>query len=120
MNWLNRLFRPESDTPQYSEHDLHRAAAALLFEVARTDGTVDQAETQRLIAAVEQHWHLDAEEMRVRIRLIAAAALGPAPRNTPVPEFTNGLPMDHISYLVRFACAALGDHDSATSATPSG
>ncbi len=64
MNWLNRLFRPESDTPQYSEHDLHRAAAALLFEVARTDGTVDQAETQRLIAAVEQHWHLDAEEMQ--------------------------------------------------------
>ena len=64
MNWLNRLCRPESDTPQYSEHDLHRAAAALLFEVARTDGTVDQAETQRLIAAVEQHWHLDAEEMQ--------------------------------------------------------
>lgn len=64
MNWLNRLFRPESDTPQYSEHDLHRAAAALLFEVARTDGTVDQAETQRLITAVEQHWHLDAEEMQ--------------------------------------------------------
>jgi uncharacterized tellurite resistance protein B-like protein len=64
LNWLNRLFRPESDTPKYSEHDLHRAAAALLLEVARTDGTVDQAETQRLVSAVKQRWQLDSQEMQ--------------------------------------------------------
>lgn len=64
MNWLNRLFRPESDRPKYSEHDLHRAAAALLLEVARTDGTVDQAETQRLVSAVKQRWQLDSQEMQ--------------------------------------------------------
>ena len=43
---------------------MHRAAAALLLEVARTDGTVDQAETQRLVSAVKQRWQLDSQEMQ--------------------------------------------------------
>lgn len=64
--------------------------------------------------------HLDPDEVRARIRLIAAAALGPAPRNIPVPELSSGLPMDHISYLVRFACAALGEHGTVTSGEQSG
>ena len=63
MNWLNRLFRPDQPQQQTSEHDLHRAAAALLLEVARTDGTVDPTESQRLIQAVEKRWHLDRQEM---------------------------------------------------------
>jgi|TARA_R100000656_G_scaffold45121_1_gene36851 uncharacterized tellurite resistance protein B-like protein len=63
LNWLNRLFRPDQPQQQTSEHDLHRAAAALLLEVARTDGTVAPEESQRLIKAVEKHWHLDPQEM---------------------------------------------------------
>ena len=63
MNWLNRLFRPDQPQQQTNEHDLHRAAAALLLEVARTDGTVAQEESQRLIKAVEKHWHLEPQEM---------------------------------------------------------
>jgi len=63
LNWLNRLFRPDQPQQQTNEHDLHRAAAALLLEVARTDGTVAQEESQRLIKAVEKHWHLEPQEM---------------------------------------------------------
>ena len=63
MNWLNRLFRPDQPQQQTNEHDLHRAAAALLLEVARTGGPVAQEESQRLIKAVEKHWHLEPQEM---------------------------------------------------------
>ncbi|HCK27652.1 MAG TPA: TerB family tellurite resistance protein, partial [Alcanivorax sp.] len=65
MKWLARLF--ESDSPaqtrEESDHDLHRAAAALLMEVARTDGEVDQREQRLLVKAVRERWHLEAEEM---------------------------------------------------------
>ena len=65
MKWLARLF--ESDSPaensEQNDHDLHRAAAALLMEVARTDGEVDHREQRLLIKAVRERWHLEAEEM---------------------------------------------------------
>ena len=65
MKWLARLF--ESDSPaqnsEESDHDLHRAAAALLMEVARTDGEVDQREQRLLVEAVRERWRLQAEEM---------------------------------------------------------
>lgn len=65
MKWLARLF--ESDSPvrtrEESDHDLHRAAAALLMEVARTDGEVDEREQRLLVSAVRERWHLDVEEM---------------------------------------------------------
>ena len=65
MKWLARLF--ESDSPaqtrEESDHDLHRAAAALLMEVARTDGEVDHREQRLLIKAVRERWHLEAGEM---------------------------------------------------------
>ncbi len=63
MNWLNRLFQPDQPRQEPHEHDLHRAAAALLLEVARTDGTVSEQESRRLIQAVETHWKLDHQEM---------------------------------------------------------
>ncbi len=64
MKWLARLF--ESDSPAVdanSDHDLHRAAAALLMEVARTDGEVDESEQRLLVSAVRERWHLDVDEM---------------------------------------------------------
>ena len=65
MKWLARLFESDSSaqTNEESDHDLHRAAAALLMEVARTDGEVDQREQRLLIKAVRERWHLEAGEM---------------------------------------------------------
>ncbi len=64
MKWLARLFEPDPDTPDTdSDQDLHRAAAALLMEVARTDGDLDQREQRLLVEAVRERWHLGAEEM---------------------------------------------------------
>lgn len=63
MKWLARLFETDSRSRAPSRNDLHRAAAALLMEVARTDGTVDEREQALLIRAIRQHWQLDAGEM---------------------------------------------------------
>ena len=64
MNWLKQWLGGNTPNAAPTEHDLHRAAAALLLEVARTDGSVDDEETQHLIHAVEQRWQLDADSMK--------------------------------------------------------
>lgn len=63
MKWLARLFQPDSQTSAPNPQDLHRAAAALLMEVARTDGKVDSREKSRLLEAIRGHWQLDEAEM---------------------------------------------------------
>ncbi|GAA5127652.1 TerB family tellurite resistance protein [Alloalcanivorax gelatiniphagus] len=63
MKWLARLFPTEQRTTETSTQDLHRAAAALLMEVARTDGKVDEQEERLLVQAVKRHWQLDQTEM---------------------------------------------------------
>ena len=63
MKWLVRLFETDSRSRAPSRGDLHRAAAALLMEVARTDGNVDERERMLLLRAIREHWKLDEEEM---------------------------------------------------------
>ena len=63
MKWLARLFPTEQRPTETSTQDLHRAAAALLMEVARTDGKVDEQEERLLVQAVKRHWQLDQTEM---------------------------------------------------------
>lgn len=63
MKWLARLFETDSRSRAPSRNDLHRAAAALLMEVARTDGEVDEREQALLLRSIRHHWQLDDEEM---------------------------------------------------------
>lgn len=63
MNWLKQLFEPAPTSSTDNTLDLHRAAAALLMEVAHTDGKLDPREEARLISAIERHWRLDHQEM---------------------------------------------------------
>lgn len=63
MRLFSRLFQTESPQAAPSQYDLHRAAAALLMEVARTDGKVDEREKALLIKAVHRHWQLEPSEM---------------------------------------------------------
>ena len=63
MKWLARLFASTETTTDTTTGDLHRAAAALLMEVARTDGEVDEQEERLLLEAVRRHWWLDEGEM---------------------------------------------------------
>lgn len=64
MRWLTQLFGADNCPPETSQHDLHRAAAALLLEVARTDGEVDAEETRHLMDTVQTRWQLDPAEMQ--------------------------------------------------------
>lgn len=60
-NLLDKLFG-EAAEPGASEEDLHRAALALLYEVARADGQVDDDEQRHLLDALAQRWHLPPDE----------------------------------------------------------
>lgn len=66
-NLLDKLFGDAAE-PGASEDDLHRAALALLYEVARADGRVDDTEQDRLLQALSQRWGLDENE---RERMLA-------------------------------------------------
>ena len=66
-NLLDKLFGDAAE-PGASEDDLHRAALALLYEVARADGSVDESEQGRLLQALGQRWGLDEHE---RERMLA-------------------------------------------------
>nr|WP_238400852.1 TerB family tellurite resistance protein [Alloalcanivorax marinus] len=61
---MARLFPSTETATETTTLDLHRAAAALLMEVARADGEVDESEEQLLLEAVRRHWRLDEDEMR--------------------------------------------------------
>lgn len=63
MKLFARLFQTTSPQAAPNQHDLHQAAAALLMEVARTDGGVDEQEQAVLIEAVRQRWQLERKEM---------------------------------------------------------
>jgi uncharacterized tellurite resistance protein B-like protein len=58
---LDRLFGDAAE-PGAGEEDLHRAALALLYEVARADGNVDEQEQAHLITALAKKWQLSPEE----------------------------------------------------------
>lgn len=64
-NLLDKLFGDAAE-PGASEEDLHRAALALLYEVARADGQVDESERARLLEALGARWGV-AESDRHRV-----------------------------------------------------
>lgn len=59
---LERLFGDATEAGA-SEDDFHRAALALLYEVARGDGEVDDAEQARLLGALAERWRVASDEL---------------------------------------------------------
>ena len=72
---LGELFRslsqpqPAAAKPEQHEHDLRLAAAALMFEVVRADGTVKPEEHTVLRTALRSVFELTADEVDELVRL---------------------------------------------------
>jgi len=72
---LGELFRslsqpqPAAAKPEQREHDLRLAAAALMFEVVRADGTVKPEEHTVLRTALRSVFELTADEVDELVRL---------------------------------------------------
>lgn len=60
---LERLFGDATE-PGATDDDFHRAALALLYEVARADGQVDDAEQAHLLEALARRWQVAGDELR--------------------------------------------------------
>lgn len=64
--------------------------------------------------AVQPHClHLDAGELRARLRFISGAVLGPPPRTHGAPRLPDGRALDDPDFLLDFAWAALAGQGSA-------
>lgn len=119
--FLEKLFGQATE-PGASEDDFHRAALALLYEVARADGHVDDDEQRQLLSALARRWELDAESLdqlmdEVRAQAEQATDLyehirllrehwGPEPRATLIHEMWEVAHADqhadpHEEHLIR-------------------
>ena len=67
---IRDLFHPGGDPAER----LRRAAAALLVEAARLDGAVGEGERARILALLQRHFGVDAEEAGNLLAAAAAAA----------------------------------------------
>lgn len=67
----------------------------------------------RLRETVQPHCpHLDAGELRARLRFIAGGVLGPPPRTHGALKLPDGTPLDDPAYLLAFARAALAGQEA--------
>jgi uncharacterized tellurite resistance protein B-like protein len=85
---LKSLFEKQAPAPARSpeerDHEVRVATAALLFEVVRADGTIEEAERTVMRAAVQSTFDLTAEELEELVRL----AEGASARAVSLYEFT--------------------------------
>lgn len=87
---MKRLFTQllgRAAEPEASEDDLHLAAAALLYEVARADGGVAPEERDLLLARLARRWTLPRDQVVEKFN----AAEEAAERATDYFQFTRPL-----------------------------
>lgn len=94
---LNTLFGRAVDTGA-APADLHRAAAALLYEVARADGHLAEDELDTLMRGLQQRWEMDDASVHELMK----AAHQEAEEATDYFQFTRPL-RDHWSAEQRAA-----------------
>jgi len=107
--WLEPLLRPAAFTPggralvvldEIAAHGDSDLSRGLLEAMLAVSGRVHAA----LLPILP---HLDACELRARLRFIAGAALGPPPRVRQRDAAGSAEPLDSLRYLCAFAEAAL-------------
>lgn len=78
LDALRRLFENQApapaESPEERDHEVRLATAALLFEVVRVDGTVEEAERTVMRAAVQSTFDLPPQEVEELIRLAEEAS----------------------------------------------
>jgi uncharacterized tellurite resistance protein B-like protein len=122
---LKRLFEERvapqvaKSSPEAREHGLRLAAAALLFEVVRADGTVKDEELTVMRAAVQSTFGLARDEAEELVSLAGEASRGAASLYELTSLVDRELPLDdkkrlvELLWLVAFADAekdALEEH----------
>lgn len=107
--WLGPLLQPAAFTPggralvvldEIAAHGDPELSARLLEAMVAISARVHAA----LLPILP---HLDARELRARLRFLAGAALGPPPRARSTDAALGEEPLDSLRYLCAFAEAAL-------------
>jgi uncharacterized tellurite resistance protein B-like protein len=109
--------RIAQSSPEEREHGLRLAAAALLFEVVRADGTVKPEELAVMRAAVQSTFGLARDEADELVRLAEGASRGAASLYELTSLVDRELPFDdkkrlvELLWLVAFADTAKDAHE---------
>jgi uncharacterized tellurite resistance protein B-like protein len=74
-SFFDKYIKGPRERPVRTAHDpLHVATAALLIEMMRMSGEVDEAERARVLHALEAKFHLSAQEIAELLRLAETEA----------------------------------------------
>lgn len=95
---LQRAGQAEAADGRHSHDELQLAAAALMVEAARLDGSIDETEHARMSAILRQRFELDDEEAR----LLIDTAVGTVDAIPEIYGFTRTI-RDHFSHDERIA-----------------
>lgn len=83
LNRIKALFFERDGRPEQGSHhsvdEAQLAAAALLFEAARMDDQISEAERARVLALVRKRFGLTEEEARTLVAAAESKTAGPAP-----------------------------------------
>ena len=64
IDFLKKIFEPENETPEATEHQARLAAAVMLVEVAAIDDHVQEEESKALLDILAGKFQLSAEEVQ--------------------------------------------------------
>ena len=67
--FIERHFSNNSADENTIAHELHLACAALMFEMIRVDDVIEEAEEQKLLSIIKNHYMLDKIEINELIEL---------------------------------------------------
>lgn len=105
------------DRERVTERQLNLAAAALLFEVSRSDYDVDESERNKIRETVEQHFDVDAGEVEQLIELAeqqvreATSLHGFTSMITENWSVTDRTHLAEMMWEIAYADGALDDHE---------
>ena len=114
---LKDFFEQNLKEEEISDDKLNLAAAALLFEVSRSDNSIDQNERDKICRLVEEHFHIEERDIE-RLIVLAEKEANDA---TSLHGFTS-LIVDHwpeadriqlaeMMWKVAYADGKLDDHE---------
>ena len=115
--FFERNLEKPRDRDRVTEHQLNLAAAALLFEVSRSDYVVDERERLRIREMVEQHFDVDAAEVERLIELAeqeahdATSLHGFTSLITENWSVTDRTHLAEMMWDIAYADGALDDHE---------
>ena len=108
---LQSLWKNAAETPkQRREHEVSLAVTALMVEVMRMDGRLDEAERSEIVLAIEKRFGLSRSEVHELVELAEREADQALDLHQFTSAVVKGFPTEErITILTELWCVAMAD-----------